>query len=242
MGRLEGKVAIITGAAGGQGEAEARLFISEGAKVILTDINDRGAAIAEELGENALFALHDVSREAAWERVVAQAIERFAKIDVLVNNAAVYRPRSFMETDRDLMDYHYSTNQLGVFLGMKAVLGPMSDAGGGSIVNISSIAGLRATPESFAYACSKWAVRGMTKCAALDLATRGIRVNSIHPGVIDTPMLDEHPPEYRKILIDMTPCKRIGAPSEVAQAVLFLASDAASYVSGAELAVSYGIT
>jgi 3alpha(or 20beta)-hydroxysteroid dehydrogenase len=237
MGRLKDKVAIITGAASGQGAAEARLFAAEGAKVVMTDVDDAGREIAEEIGANALFLRHDVAEEDQWASVVGHALDRFGKIDILVNNAAVYRPFPFQQTDKALMDIHYRVNQLGVYFGMAAVLEPMTRNGGGSIVNISSGAGLKGTPGMFAYAGSKWAVRGMSRSAAVDLAPVGIRVNSVHPGLIDTPLIRNNPPEFLEFLTSLVPVKRLGEAEEVARTVLFLASDEASYVTGAEISV-----
>ncbi len=241
MGRLEGKVAIITGAASGQGAAEARLFAAQGARVVLTDIDETGEGLARELGDHALFIRHDVSDEAQWAEVVDQTVKSFGGVNILVNNAAVYRPHPFQETDKALMDIHYRVNQLGVFLGMQAVVEPMTRAGGGSIVNISSGAGLKGTPGMFAYSGSKWAVRGMSRSAAVDLASAGIRVNSVHPGLIDTPMVRNNTPEFLEFLKSLVPVKRLGDAEEVAQTVLFLASDDASYVTGAEISVCGGI-
>ena len=241
MGKLDGKVAIITGAARGQGAAEARLFAAEGARVTLTDVNGDGAAVAEEIGAKAQFLRHDISDEGAWARVVAATEERFGRVDILVNNAAIYRPAPLQETSAELFDAHYRVNQLGVFLGMHAVLDAMTRAKAGSIVNISSEAGLRGHPGMFAYSATKWAVRGMTRCAAADLAPLGIRVNSIHPGIIDTPMLDANGPEVLKAFTSMIPLGRFGTVAEVANLVAFLASDAAGYITGAEITVDGGV-
>lgn len=237
MGRLSGKVAIITGAARGQGAAEARLFAAEDAKVVITDISADGAAIAQELGANALFVRHDVASEADWNAVVASAVARFGQVDILVNNAAIYEPRPTHETNPALFDRHYRVNQLGAFLGMLAVLDVMSQAKSGSIINVSSGAGLRGAAGMFAYATTKWAVRGMTKCAAMDLAPRGIRVNAILPGLIDTPMLNANDPEALRGFIAAIPFGRLGATLEVAELAVFLACDAASYITGAEITV-----
>jgi 3alpha(or 20beta)-hydroxysteroid dehydrogenase len=238
---IRGKVAIITGAASGQGAAEARLFAQEGAKVVLTDINDAGAALVGQLGENCHLVRHDVGVEADWTRVMAETLDRFGRLDVLVNNAGVYKPASLLETDTALWDLHYRVNQLSVFLGMRAAANAMRQSGGGAIVNVSSNAGMNNVPGIFAYASSKWAVRGMTKLAASELAPLGIRVNSIHPGIIDTPMLGENTPERLKLYDSMIPMGRLGTPDEVAQLVLFLASEASSYVTGAEITVDGGI-
>jgi 3alpha(or 20beta)-hydroxysteroid dehydrogenase len=238
MNRLQNKIAIITGAASGQGAAEAKLFASEGAKVVLTDINaHEGTRLATEIGRLARFVEHDVADQSAWKRVIEVTLESFGKPSVLINNAGVYRPKSFQETDGELLDLHYRVNVRGVFLGMQAVYPQMLDAGGGSIVNIASGAGARGYPGLFAYAGSKWMVRGLSKCAAVDLAKSGIRVNAILPGLIDTPMLGENSPEYLRQLAQMVPMGRFGTAEEVAEAALFLASDAAAYISGTDLTV-----
>jgi len=237
---MQGKVAIITGAASGQGAAEARLFASQGAKVILTDISENGRAIAAELGDNGHFVGHDVTKEADWERVIEQALARFGRLDVLVNNAGVFKPASLRDTDIASWDLHYRVNQLSMFLGMRAACEPMAKAGDGSIINISSKAGMSKGPGMFAYGSSKWAVRGMSQLAAVDYAPLGIRVNAVYPGMIDTPMLAANSPEQLAIYQNMIPMKRMGRPDEVAQVVLFLASDLSSYVTGAEIAVDGG--
>ena len=238
MNRLAGKVAIVTGAASGQGAAEARLFAAEGARVVLTDMNETaGKKVAETIGASAIFVRHDVSQEEDWKNVVASARSAFKRLDILVNNAGVYRPTSFQDSDAKLLDFHYQVNARGVFLGMRAVHPVMAQAGQGSIVNIASGAGARGYPGLFAYAASKWMVRGMSKCAAVDLAASGIRVNTILPGLIDTPMLGENPPGYIEELSKLVPFGRLGTVDEVANAVLFLASDEARYVSGTEFSV-----
>jgi 3alpha(or 20beta)-hydroxysteroid dehydrogenase len=227
MTSLQGKVAIITGAVSGQGAAEATLFVDEGANVVITDIGD-GDAVAARLRDRAIFIRHDVGDKTGWADVVKQTFERFGRLDVLVNNAGVYKPRSLVDTDTALWDLHYRVNQLGVFLGMRAVVEAMAGSGGGSIVNISSGVGMKNVPGMFTYATSNWAVRGMSKLAASELAPRGIRVNSIHPGIIDTPMLGENTAERLKMFEDMIPMRRMGTSDEVARLVLFLASDASS--------------
>ena len=238
MNRLKDKIAIITGAASGQGAAEAKLFASEGARVVLTDLNERaGREVASQIGSAALFVPHDVSEEDSWKRVVQATLDAFGRPAVLVNNAGIYKPKSFQETDVALLDLHYRVNVRGVFLGMQAVHPVMREGGGGAIVNIASGAGTRGYPGLFAYAGSKWMVRGLSKCAAMDLAGSGIRVNTILPGLIDTPMLGENDPDYLRQLTQLVPMGRLGNAQEVAEAVLYLASDAASYVSGAEIAV-----
>ena len=240
---LDGRVAIVTGAARGQGEAEARLLAQHGARVVLTDIRgEQGRAVAEEIGAGARFVEHDVASEEEWRTVVDEALGAFGRIDVLVNNAAISRPVKLIDTDTELYDQMYRVNQLGVFLGMRAVVEPMRAAGGGSIINISSVAGLKGTNSLFAYTATKWAVRGMTKSGALELARYGIRVNAIFPGVIDTPMNEDNPARMNEVLVRTTPMRRMGEPSEIAAAVLFLASPGSSFTTGAELAVDGGMS
>jgi 3alpha(or 20beta)-hydroxysteroid dehydrogenase len=241
MGRFSGKVAIITGAASGQGAAEARLFISDGAKVVLTDVSEGGAELARELGDSAFFVRLDVSDEAAWSQVVAAALDRFGRVDILVNNAGVFSPVALRDTDRQTWELNYKVNQLGVFLGMKAVIEPMIAAGGGSIVNISSLTAQRGVTGMFAYASTKWAVRGMTKCAALDLAPFGIRVNTVLPGVIDTPMQRINGEKHMAEIATQIPAKRLGTAEEVARLVAFVASDEAGYMNGSELTIDGGM-
>lgn len=241
MATIAGKAVIITGAAQGQGAAAARLFIEGGAKVLLTDIDQNGEKTASSLGDSASFAALDVGNKDEWAAAVAACVSRFGRLDVLVNNAGIYRPQSLLATDDALWDAHYRTNQLGVFLGMKAAAPAMAETGGGSIVNVSSIAAFGAYPATFAYSASKWAVRGMTALAAIELAELKIRVNGVYPGVIETPMIDVNPPEIMQHMRETIPLRRFGLPEEVAQAVIFLASDEASYITGAELKVGGGI-
>lgn len=238
MGRLAGKIALITGAAQGMGEAHARRFIREGARVVLTDLNaEGGQALAAELGENALFVEHDVASSSDWAEVVGQAEARFGTVDVLVNNAGVIGPvQGLLEFDEADFLKVCAINQLGVFLGMKAVLPGMIAAGDGSIVNISSIAGMLGTRASSnaAYCASKWAVRGMSKLIAAQHGHQGIRVNSVHPGYILTPMMVAATDEHGGGAAEAIPLGRMAQPDEVSSVVLFLASDEASFVSGAE--------
>jgi len=241
MGRLDGKVAIITGAARGQGAAEARLFAAEGARVLLADILDAdGEAVVAEIGDAAAYTRLDVTDEAQWQAAVALAEQRFGPVTVLVNNAGILHFQVLHETELSDFENVMRVNVQGVFLGMKSVVPSMTRAGGGSIVNISSTAGLVGLPYFGAYVASKWAVRGLTKTAAIDLGHKGIRVNSVHPGGIDTPMVagtTGDAPFYKRL-----PVPRMGSPDEAARAVLFLASDEASYIAGAELAVDGGAT
>lgn len=242
MSRLAGKVAIITGAAQGMGAAHAKAFIEQGAKVVLTDLNEeKGAALATELGENALFVKQNVASEEEWATVVAKAEEAFGPVNVLVNNAGISLNKFMLELSLDEYMKIVNINQVSVFLGMKAVAGSMAKAGGGSIVNISSINGI--VGGAVGYTDTKFAVRGMTKAAALNLAHMGIRVNSVHPGVIATPMImQEDAKEAIEEFSKHIPLKRVSQPEEVSQLVVFLASDESSYSTGAEFVVDGGIT
>lgn len=242
MTRLAGKVAIITGSAQGMGAAHAKLFIEQGAKVVLTDLNEElGVKFATELGENALFVKQNVTSEEDWATVVAKAEEAFGPVNVLVNNAGISMNKNMLDMSLDDYMKIVNINQVSVFLGMKAVADSMKKAGGGSIVNISSINGL--VGGAVGYTDTKFAVRGMTKAAALNLAPLGIRVNSVHPGVIATPMIMQ---EDAKAAIEAfaksIPLKRVSQPEEVSQVVLFLASDESSYSTGSEFVVDGGIT
>ena len=243
MSDLAGRVAVITGAARGQGEAEARLLAANGAKVVLTDVlTDQGAAVAADIGADAVFVTQDVSSEDAWREVVDATLATFGRLDILVNNAAISRPLKLEATEPDVYDLIYRVNQLGVYLGMRAVIEPMKQVGGGSIINISSVAGLKGTSTLFAYTATKWAVRGMSKSAALELARYKIRVNTICPGVVDTPINDANPPGMNDVLVKTTPMRRMGVPAEIAEAVLFLASPRSSFVTGADFAIDGGMS
>ena len=243
MGRLEGKTALITGGARGQGAAEATLFAEEGANVVLTDVLDEdGERTADAIGADYLH--HDVTSEAEWAAAVARTVELHGGIDVLVNNAGIYIETSLLGGDLEQYRRVIEVNQVGVYLGMREVAPVMIERGGGSIVNISSVAGMRAGAGSFAYSASKWAVRGMTKSAAVRLGPHGIRVNSIHPGVIDTPMLDETrmvQPGSMEELLERVPLGRIAQPEEVAKLALFLASDDSAYSTGSEFIIDGGL-
>ena len=239
--KLEGKVAIISGAARGQGAEEARRFVAEGAKVVLTDLLPGGADVAAELGDAAMFVRHDVTVESEWGKVVKAAVERFGRVNVLVNNAGIFRPASITDTTAESYEQHYRVNQLGVFFGTKAVIEAMKAAGGGSIVNISSAAGMRGYPDMIAYAGTKWAVRGMTKCAARELAPVRIRVNSVHPGLVNTPMLDDHDPAALKAFEAAVPLGRMAQTADVVEIVTFLASDLSSNMTGAEIVTDGGL-
>jgi 3alpha(or 20beta)-hydroxysteroid dehydrogenase len=242
MPRFTGKTILISGGARGQGAAEARLIVAEGGRVVITDVLDEeGRALAASLGGAAQFLHQDVAEEAGWAAAVAAAEALGGGgLHGLVNNAGIYRPATLMETDAALFERHMRINQLGCFLGMQAVVPAMERAGGGAIVNISSTAGLRGSPGAFAYSATKWALRGMTKAAAIDLAPRNIRVNSVHPGPIDTKMLDVRTPEQNATRLQSVPMRRQGTAEEVAKLVLFLLSDDSSYMTGAELAIDGG--
>lgn len=241
MGRLDGKVAIISGGARGQGAAEARLFVEEGAKVMIGDmLDDAGKTVADELGDSCAYCHLDVRQEDDWAELVRQTEARFGPVTVLVNNAGILAFGALADMDTAEFQRLFEVNVTGVFLGMKAAVPSMARAGGGSIVNISSTSGLVGLPLVGAYGASKWAVRGMTKSAAMELGAKGIRVNSVHPGGIETPMIegtDGSAWYYTRL-----PVPRLGQADEVARAVLFLASDEASYIAGSELAVDGGAT
>jgi 3alpha(or 20beta)-hydroxysteroid dehydrogenase len=246
MGRLEGKVALITGAARGQGAAAARRFVAEGARVMIADVRaDEGKALAEELGEAAWFQPLDVGDEQAWADLIVTLKRVFGQLDVLVNNAGVLFFSPLEQTS--LADYErvIRINQVGTFLGMRAAVPMMKRAGAGSIVNVSSVEGLAGMPMLTAYTASKFAIRGMTKVAALELGLEGIRVNSVHPGAVDTAMvstaLGGQPVDLSQVG-RRVPLGRVGGPDEVANVVLFLASDESSYCTGGEFAVDGGAT
>jgi len=247
-GDLEGKVALITGAARGMGAAEARLFAREGARVVLADVLDReGEAVAAEIGEAARYQPLDVTRESQWQSAVARVEEVFGKLDILVNNAGILRFGPIESTPLEEYETVIRINQIGPFLGMKTAIPALRRNGGGSIVNISSLAGMHGIAGLVSYAASKYAVRGMTKVAALELGQAGIRVNSVHPGGVETPMTrpfeSQGSPgqsEPESAAPYPTPIPRIGRPEEVAELVLWLASDKSSYCTGAEFVVDGG--
>ena len=243
MGRLEGKTALISGGARGQGAAEAALFAEEGANVVLTDVLDEeGERTADIVGGT--FLHHDVTSEDEWASVVARTVELHGAVDVLINNAGIYADSSLVGGDVDEYRRVIEVNQVGVYLGMREVAPVMIERGGGSIINISSIGGMRGGGGSFAYTASKWAVRGMTKSAAVRLGPHGIRVNSIHPGLINTPMLADTrmaDPANIEQLLGQIPLRRMAEPSEVARLALFLASDESSYSTGSEFLIDGGL-
>ncbi|MBS0378889.1 MAG: glucose 1-dehydrogenase [Proteobacteria bacterium] len=248
MNRLAHKTAIITGAARGMGAATARLFAAEGARLVLGDVLDaEGEALARELGPAAFFRHHDVADEASWSALLGEATSRFGGVDILINNAGVLLMKGLMDISKQEFERILGINLVGSFLGIKAVAPQLIARGAGSIVNISSVDGLKGTNAMGAYASSKWGLRGLTKVAAMELGPRGVRVNSVHPGGIATPMTT-HPnpsPEVEagtRRYFKTMPLGRMGIADEVAHVNLFLASDDASYVSGAEIAVDGGMS
>jgi len=243
MGALSGKVALITGASRGQGEAEARLFAGEGARVVLADVLDEeGRQVAKDIGDAAHYEHLDVGSPEDWGAAVAATRFRFGALHVLVNNAGSLRQSSIEETPLEVYMEVVRVNQLGCWLGMQAALGPMRDSGGGSIVNVSSVAGLQGIRGGGAYVASKFAVRGMTKVAAIEFGAYGIRVNSVHPGMVATAMLGMSPDAIpAEGPWSAWPISRPGLPVDVAHLVAFLASDASGYCTGAEFTVDGGL-
>ncbi|HKT74092.1 MAG TPA: glucose 1-dehydrogenase [Steroidobacteraceae bacterium] len=245
MRRASGKIAVVTGAAQGMGAAFARLLTMEGARVMLTDVlSESGEATAAALGPNAHFAPHDVTSEADWHAVIAATESRWGPVSVLINNAAIvhHAPlESMSEVDyRRVID----VNQVGVFLGMKTVFPSMKRAGGGSIINISSVAGIVGAALEIGYVASKFAVRGMTKAAAIEYAPHQIRVNSVHPGVIRTRLTQTTPTTepLLKAILRESPAGRLGEPDEVGHIVLMLATDESRFMTGAELVIDGGLS
>lgn len=241
MNRLQDKVAIVTGGAHGMGAATCRLFADEGAQVIVTDLDEEaGEALAGEIG--GIFMKLDVSQESDWERVAADTIARAGRIDVLVNNAGMLIFSTIEDLTGEQIDRLLGVNLKGPMFGMKHCGKAMKAAGRGAIVNISSIDGIRTANALGLYSASKWALRGVTKTAALEYGHHGVRVNSVHPGGVDTAMGNPRQAKGDDLQSDYTrvPLQRIGKPEEVAAASLFLASDEASYVNGAELLVDGG--
>jgi 3alpha(or 20beta)-hydroxysteroid dehydrogenase len=242
MARFDNKIILISGGARGQGAAEARMLVAEGAKVVIGDVLDNeGKRLAAELGPAARYVHQDVTSESDWTAAIGAA-EAFGGLHGMVNNAGIYIPKTLAETDTGLFERHFRINQLGCFLGMRDVAGPMERSGGGAIVNISSVAGLRGSPGAIAYSATKWALRGMTKAAAVEYAPRRIRVNSVHPGPIDTEMLNVRTPEQNQRRVAMVPMQRMGTAEEVAKLVLFLLSDDAAYITGAEVSIDGGVS
>ncbi|WP_455231101.1 SDR family NAD(P)-dependent oxidoreductase [Geopseudomonas aromaticivorans] len=243
MKRLQGKVVLITGAARGMGAITARLFSAEGALVVIADVLDaEGERLAAELGEQAIFCRLDVTQEEDWSAAVKATLARWGRIDGLVNNAGIAHSQALVATSKADFERVLGVNLTGPFLGIKAVAPVMVEQGRGSIVNISSIGGMTAWNSMGAYCSSKWGVRGLSRVAAMELGHHGVRVNSIHPGGVNTSMggmfdedTDALDQAYRQ-----QPIQRIGRPHEIAQASLFLISDEASYVCGTEMVVDGG--
>ena len=240
MNRFNGQVFLISGGARGLGSAQARRLVAEGGKVVIGDVLvDEGHQLANELGAACVFQPLDVTSESAWSDAVTAA-QRLGKLHGLVNNAGVYTPLPMLDTGAAEFERHTRINQLGTFLGMRSVIAALDQNGGGAIVNMSSTVALRSASNAIAYTASKWAVRGMTKAAALELAPKNIRVNSVHPGPIDTNMLDVRSREENLRRVQQVPMKRLGTKEEIAGLVLFLLSDASAYMTGSELAMDGG--
>jgi 3alpha(or 20beta)-hydroxysteroid dehydrogenase len=243
--RLDGKVALISGAARGQGAAEARLFVAEGARVLIGDVlDDEGKALADELGEAARYAHLDVTSEDDWQAAVTLAAAELGPLTVLVSNAGI-SPAPVPITATSLDDYLrvITVNQIGTFLALRTVIPAMVDAGGGSVVLISSVGGIEGSWGMGPYVSSKFAVRGLAKVAALEYARAGIRVNSVHPGPVDTAMLAPdhwHGLDVRPAMAEAMPLGRLARPEDIAELVLFLASDASAYCSGSEFVADGG--
>jgi len=244
MGRLDGKVAIVTGGAMGQGAGICRAYVAEGAKVVIADVaDDVGLILKEELGDAAHFAHLDVSDQAAWTALVADTNERFGPVSILANNAGILRFGSVETMPVDEVELLFRVNQLGCWLGMQSVVPTMKANGGGAIINASSTEGLGGMANTVAYGATKFAIRGMTKGASHELGRYNIRVNSVHPGMIDTPMTRVHggdvAMEYGASKI---PLRRVGHPEDVAPLYVFLGSEESSYINGAEIAIDGGVT
>lgn len=244
MGRLEGKVAIITGGSRGQGATHVRRFVNEGAKVVFSDILvDEGEALSKELGENAKFIKHDVSNAEEWKNVVEKTESIFGPVDILINNAGIDIISKIEDLSEEGYRKHIDINQVSVFLGMKIVLPSMKKTGNGSIINISSINGFRGMEGQAAYDSTKFATRGITKTAALEFAEYNIRVNSVHPGAVRTPMTEQDDLKGTFAQIsDIAPLKRPAEPEEITKLILFLATDESSYSTGSEFTIDGGVT
>ena len=243
MGQLDGKSILITGAAQGMGAVHARRFVEEGARVLLTDLQEEaGAKLAAELGEAAAFAPQDITDESGWDGVIERAVAHGGGLNGLVNNAAIWWTKRFVEEDADALRKMLEVNVVGTFLGMQKVVPTMREGGGGSIVNLSSIAGTRGIPEHSSYGASKWAVRGLSKVAAGELGQWNIRVNTVHPGAIGGTGMFQVPESEFDTLFAEQPIGRPGERAEVSGLVIFLLSDASSYVTGHEHVVDGGRT
>ncbi|MEE4024577.1 glucose 1-dehydrogenase [Gordonia sp. PKS22-38] len=238
MGRVDGKVALISGGSRGMGAAHARMLVDEGAKVVIGDIlDDEGKALADDLGAAARYVHLDVTSPDDWTSAVSAAVDDFGALNVLVNNAGIVNGAELRKFRLDKWKQILDVNLTGTFLGMQAAVDPMIAAGGGSIINVSSVEGLRGSPWAHGYVATKWGVRGLAKSAALELASHNIRVNSIHPGLIRTPMTEGLPEDLVKI-----PLGRPAESDEVATFVVFLASDESSYATGSEFVMDGGLT
>ncbi|WP_328410938.1 glucose 1-dehydrogenase [Nocardia sp. NBC_00403] len=238
MARLTGKVALISGGARGMGAAHAKALVAEDARVVLGDLlDDEGAALAKELGDNAAYVHLDVREPQQWRDAVSAAVDRFGSLNVLVNNAGIVNGNLLVDFELSEWQRIVDINLTGTFLGMQAATPAMIEAGGGSMINISSVEGMRGSPGLHGYTATKFAVRGLTKSTALELAQYGIRVNSVHPGLIRTPMTEGIPADFLQI-----PMGRAAEPAEVSALVTFLASDESSYSTGAEFVIDGGLT
>lgn len=236
MGRVAGKVALITGGSRGIGAASARALVAEGAQVVIGDVlDDLGKALAEDLGDVARYVHLDVTSPEDWAAAVETTVAEFGKLNVLFNNAGIANGSQLQRFKLDKWQQIIDVNLTGPFLGMRAAADAMISAGGGSIINTSSIEGLRGTPWAHGYVASKWGLRGLTKSVAMELAPHGIRVNSLHPGLIRTPITEGIPDDLIPI-----PLGRAGQPEEVASFVVFLASDESSFATGSEFVVDGG--
>jgi len=243
MEQLEGKRIIITGAAQGMGAVHARIFVEAGARVVLTDLQtEAGEKLANELGKSARFVPQDVTKESDWESVVGAAKKHFGGIDGLVNNAAIWWTKPVIEEDRERFRKMLDVNVIGTWLGIRAVVPAMREAGGGSIVNLSSIAGTRGIPEHGAYGASKWAVRGLSKVAASELGQWNIRVNTVHPGAVEGTGMFLVPESEFDTLFQAQPLRRPGRKEEISGLVMFLLSDQSSFITGHEHVVDGGRT
>lgn len=244
MGRLDGKVAIITGGSAGMGASNVKMFVKEGAKVVFTDLNiEDGQKLEQELGENAIFMEQDVSKSADWDKVIEKAEAEFGPIDILVNNAGIAVTLPLEEMTEEQYQRVIDVNQLSIFLGMKKVLPSMKKTKAGSIINISSIAGMAGMFGGMAYSASKFAVRGMTRSAAAELGQYNIRVNSVHPGAIQTPMIDQPDSQAAiEAIKAKTPLGKIGSVEDSSYLIVYLASDESSFTTGSEIVFDGGVS
>ena len=241
-GRLEGKIALITGAAMGMGAAHAKAFVREGARVVIADLaDDQGSELAASLGDSAHFVHLDVTDADQWEIAVAQSVERFGGLNVLINNAGIFTTGTLEEYSLQTWNKTIAVNLTSAFLGLKSAVATLAEAAPSSVVNVSSTAGLQGYPKFHGYAASKWGLRGLTRSAALELADRGIRVNSIHPGGIATPLL-EAVREIDDSDLEGSTLSRLARPEEITGLMVYLASDESSFVSGGEFVIDGGAT